>query len=182
MFHRCNSTFFVYIRYNQKLKRMQEVIVKSEYELERGKPMPNKNHGNIQGNLYFSLRLNYYEKYNLIPEVNVVINGKIKVPDIGIFDDAGYTPGHDEINVEEIPIGVIEILSPKQSLADLIAKSYEYFEAGVKSYWLVLPDVKSIYVYSEAGEYEVYAKTGILKDTQLDIELNIKDIFAERKK
>lgn len=159
---------------------MQEVIVKSDYELERGKPMPSKNHGNIQGNIYFLLRLKFYEQYNFIPEVNVIINDRIKIPDIGIFNDAAYTPGHDEISVTETPVGVIEILSPKQSMADLISKSYEYFEAGVKSYWLVLPDLKSIYVYHAPNEYEAYVKTGILKDTQLNIELDIAKVFATR--
>ena len=51
-----------------------------------------------------------------------------------------------------------------------------------KSYWLVLPEVKTIFVYHAANEYEVYAKTGILKDIQLDIELDIAQIFAERKR
>jgi Uma2 family endonuclease len=159
---------------------MQEVIVKSDYELERGKPMPSKNHGIIQGKLVFLLMLHFSEKYEIASEINVVINDRIKVPDIGIFEDVQYTPGHDEISVTETPVGVIEILSPKQSMADLISKSYEYFEAGVKSYWLVLPDVKTIFVYHAPNEYEAYVKTGILKDTQLNIELDIAKVFATR--
>lgn len=160
---------------------MQEVIVKSDYELERGKPMPSKNHGIIQGKITFLLMLHYSGKYEFASEVNVMINERVKVPDIAIFDDIQYTPGYDEINVTEIPVGVIEILSPKQSMADLIAKSYEYFTAGVKSYWLVLPDLKSIYVYHAPNEYEAYVKTGMLKDIRLNIELDIAKIFAERK-
>jgi Uma2 family endonuclease len=112
---------------------MQEVIVKSDYELERGKPMPSKNHGFIQGKLTFLLMLHFSEKYEIASEINVLINGRVKVPDLAIFDNVNYTPGYDEINVEEIPVGVIEILSPKQSMTDLIAKPYEYFGAGAKS-------------------------------------------------
>ena len=161
---------------------MQEVSVKSTYELERGKPMPSKNHGFIQGNIYFELRSNYYDEYDIVPELSILINGKEKVPDLAMFKDLGYTPGHDDIKVSEIPEGVIEILSPKQSLADLIAKSYEYFKAGVKSYWLVLPDVKTIYVYSQSGVYEAYVKKGQLLDDNLNIKLNIEEVFKERKR
>lgn len=161
---------------------MQEVIVKSDYELERGKPIPSKNHGFIQTRLAIAISLNCEEKYEIASEINVLINGRVKVPDLAIFENADYTPGYDEINVEEIPVGVIEILSPKQSMADLIAKSYEYFGAGVKSYWLVLPEVKTIFVYHAPNEYEAYVKTGILKDIQLDIELDIAQVFAERKR
>jgi Uma2 family endonuclease len=160
---------------------MLETIVKSDYELERGKPVPSKNHGNIQGNIYFLLRLEYYENYNLIPEVNVMINGKVKVPDIAIFKEANYTPGFDEINIEEIPVGVVEILSPKQSMVGLITKSYEYFEAGVKSYWLVLPETKTIYVYSTPNVYDAFFQKGILKDAVLGIELDLGKVFKERK-
>lgn len=161
---------------------MQEVIVKSDYELERGKPMPSKNHGFIQTRLAIAISFSCDGKYEIASEVNVIINERVKVPDLAIFQDAEYTPGYDEINISEIPVGVIEILSPKQSMADLIAKSYEYFAAGVKSYWLVLPDVKTIYVYHAPNEYEAYVKTGILKDTQLNIELDIAKVFATRKK
>jgi Uma2 family endonuclease len=160
---------------------MQEVVVKSDYESERGKPIPSKNHGIIQGKITFLLMLHYSEKYEIASEVNVMINEQVKVPDIAIFDDVQYTPGYDEINVTEIPVGVVEILSPKQSMVDLIAKSYEYFEAGVQSYWLVLPEVKTIFVYHAPNEYEAYVKTGILKDIRLNIELDIAQIFAERK-
>lgn len=161
---------------------MQEVIVKSNYELERGKPMPSKNHGFIQTKLAIEISLSCSEKYDIASEVNVVINKKIKIPDLAIFAEASYTPGHDEINVTEIPVGVVEILSPKQSMADLITKSYEYFDAGVKSYWLVLPEVKTIFVYHAPNEYEAYVKTDILKDINLEIELDIAKVFAERKR
>ena len=77
----------------------------------------------------------------------------------------------------ETPLCVIEILSPKQDLTELIQKSSEYFKKGVKSYWLVLPSLQSIYVFSAPGEYENFNRKDILKDEQMDIELNLKDIF-----
>lgn len=180
------TNYFVVFPKIKNDKFMQSVVVDTDtlqeaYEIERGKPMPSKNHGNIQGNLYFLIRKDYYGDYNPLPEISVIINGEKKVPDIAIFKDAEYTPGYDEINVEELPIGVIEILSPKQSLADLIVKSYEYFKAGVQSYWLVLPETKTIYVYTGPNEYDAYFRKGMLKDEKLGIEIDVGKVFASRK-
>lgn len=88
-----------------------------------------------------------------------------------------FTPGEDETRLENAPLGVIEILSPPQSLTELIAKSTAYFEAGVLSYWLVLPGLRSVYVFKAPGEYELFAKEDKLEDPRLEVELELKDIF-----
>jgi len=160
---------------------MQEVSIKSDYELERGKPIPSKNHGFIQTKLAVLISKSCEDKYEVASEINVLINGNVKVPDLAIFQEATYTPGYDEINVEEIPVGVIEILSPKQSLADLIVKSYQYFEAGVKSYWLALPETQTIYVYYAPNEYYAYFQKGTLVDNKLGIEIDVAKVFKVKK-
>lgn len=156
---------------------MEATLVQSEYEIERGKPMPSKNHSIVQGNIYFLLRQKYEPRYRLLPEITMVIEEKERVPDIAIYKPLVFTPGSDEVRLAEVPLAVVEILSPKQNLGDLIAKSDLYFEAGVKSYWLVLPDLTTIYIFSGPNEYEAFVKKGTLQDTQLDIELNLEDIF-----
>ncbi len=156
---------------------METAQVQSEYEIERGKPAPSKNHSIVQGNIYFLLRQKYEPRYRLLLEISMVVDEKDRVPDIAIYEPLDFTPGNDEVRLAEVPLATIEILSPKQNLGDLIAKSYLYFEAGVKSYWLVLPDLTTIYIFSAPNEYEAFVKKGILKDAQLDIELNLEDIF-----
>ncbi len=152
-------------------------ISKSEYELERDKPVPSKNHAIIQGNLYFLIRNAYGERLSPLPEVSIKASPKEKVPDIAIFPKVEFTPGEDEVRMENAPLGVIEILSPSQSLTELISKSAAYFEAGVQSYWLVLPDLRSIYVFSAPGEYQLFAKEDKLEDPRLEIELELKEVF-----
>lgn len=156
---------------------METALVKSEYELERGKPMPSKNHAIVQGNIYFLLRQKYDPHYRFMPEISILMDEKERIPDLAIYEHLEFTPGNDEVRLATPPLGAIEILSPTQNLADLIAKSYRYFEAGVKSYWLVLPDLTTIYVFSGPNEYEAFVKKGILKDTQLNIELDLEAIF-----
>jgi Uma2 family endonuclease len=156
---------------------METVLLQSEYELERGKPIPSKNHAIVQGNIYFLLRQKYESLYRFVTEVSILMHEKERIPDLAIYEQLEFTPGNDEVRLETPPLTAIEILSPTQNLADLIAKSYRYFEAGVKSYWLVLPDLTSIYVFSAPNEYEVFAKKGTLKDTQLNIELELEEIL-----
>ena len=161
---------------------MEAVIEKSQYEIERGKPMPSKNHAYIQSKIIKVIFKKYDDDFEVLSELSLNINGRDKIPDLAIYKEIDYTPGEDEIRVSQLPLAVVEILSPKQTITDLIIKSNDYFEAGVQSYWLVLPDLKTIYVYSAKGEYEVYAKTDLLKDLKLGIELDLGEVFKVKKK
>lgn len=149
----------------------------SNYEIERGKPMPSKNHAFVQGNIYFQLR-SKYSKFQILPEVSLELKTSGKVPDLAIFENIEFTYSQDEIRVSQIPLAVVEILSPKQNLTDLLVKAHAYFEHGVQSYWLVLPALRSIYVFSTALESDVYTHKDILNDKKLGVELNLKEIFG----
>jgi Uma2 family endonuclease len=63
-------------------------------------------------------------------------------------------------------------------LGDLIAKSYDYFDSGVQSYWLIIPDLTTIYVFSAPHEFEVFIKKETLVDAKLGIELELGAIFS----
>lgn len=163
---------------------MNIVVEKSQYEIERGKPIPSKNHSFIQKRIGQFIDRNYLDKFEILPELSLEVNGKERVPDLAIFnyEDIDFTPGDDEIRVSNLPIGVVEILSPTQNLTELIVKSNTYFDAGILSYWLVLPDLKSIYVFSEKGEYESFTKNDMLIDTILNIQVGLEPIFKRKKK
>lgn len=160
-----------------KKQIMETTFIQSTYETERGKPMPSKNHAIVQQRLTVQLVNQFGKKYEFLPEISLGATEKERVPDLAIYPILEFTPGEDEVRMEEVPLGVIEILSPTQSLAELISKSGDYFAAGVKSYWLVIPDLRTIYVFSAPGEYEVFTKKEMLKDDQLDIEISLADIF-----
>lgn len=155
------------------------VAIKSGYETERNKPMPSVNHSIIQRNLLFQLMIAYRDKFDFLPEIKIarIDAEKDKVPDIAIAKEVKFRPGSDSISLEDIPPGIIEILSPKQHLSDLVTKSELYFKAGVQSYWLVLPDLRSIYVFDQIGEYEVFTYRDKLVDKVLNLELVLADIF-----
>jgi Uma2 family endonuclease len=83
----------------------------------------------------------------------------------------------DEVRLTTPPLGVIEILSPTQSLQELTTKIGQYFAKGVQSCWLVLPTLKSIYVYQDSQTFQPYTAQDILIDKQLNIELTLAAIF-----
>jgi Uma2 family endonuclease len=148
----------------------------SDYEIERGKPMPSKNHAIVQGNLLFHIR-SKAPHLRVLPEINIEFFDRERVPDLAIYDNVVFTPGDDELRLTEMPLGLIEILSPRQNIADLMVKRSEYFAAGVKSYWLVIPDLLTIYVFYSADDYDIFTRKETLRDRVLDIELSLADIF-----
>lgn len=95
----------------------------SEYELERGKPIPSKNHGIIQANLLIELGSRYRKDYRFTSEISVGISGRVLVPDIGIFPRMEVNMAADQTMLEKMPLTTVEILSPSQALDDLVDKT-----------------------------------------------------------
>lgn len=148
----------------------------SEYERERGKPMPSKNHAIIQGNLTIELGSRYQVQYRFLTEVKLDIPEKDAVPDIAIYPLLTFDPLHDEIKMTEMPLGVVEILSPTQTNDELLLKVGKYFDAGVKSCWLVIPTFRLISVFSDRQTSKTFIE-GELYDPVLDIKIDLGRIF-----
>jgi Uma2 family endonuclease len=156
---------------------METTLVLSEYEIERGKPMPSKLHASIQSNLVFEIMLRYRETYRLMSEISLELGDWKATPDIGIFPAMELDFLHDEILMTQLPLCSIEILSPSQSLQELIEKAEKYFECGIKSCWLVLPGLKNVYVFSTIFDYKIFTEKENLMDYQLNIEVPLSQIF-----
>jgi Uma2 family endonuclease len=156
---------------------MTAILGTSDYEIERKKPMPSKNHAFIQGRLIIALALKYQNQFTLLPEINLDLPAGVRVPDLAIYPPMHFEPQEDEIRLSEMPLAVVEIISPTQELTELIAKSNDYFRAGVKSYWLVLPPLRTIYIFHGANDYEIFSRHDVAVDKQLEIALDLKEIF-----
>jgi Uma2 family endonuclease len=154
----------------------EEVTAVSEYETERDKPMPSKHHAFIQSRLLSQFDRLYSDRYTVLTELSLELPIRDRVPDLCVYPYIEFM-GDEEIKMSELPICTIEILSPTQNHIDLLIKRRQYFDAGIKSYWLVFPDPKSVYVYSNPEEFEVFSYREVLKDPILDIELPLAEIF-----
>jgi hypothetical protein len=150
----------------------------SQYEIERNKPMPSKNHSIIQSNLIFELKTRYTKKFSFLSEIDILMPEKPNcVPDIGIYPKLTFNFLDDEIAMTEMPLTAIEILSPSQSDNDILKKINRYFNAGVQSCWFVMPGFRAISVYSSIDKYEFFTSDMTLTDPTTSIELPLGEIF-----
>ncbi|MCU0389612.1 MAG: Uma2 family endonuclease [Thermoflexibacter sp.] len=150
---------------------------RTEYEIERKKPMPSTAHAIIQGNLIFELNMLYRKNFRLLPEINIEIADSFSVPDIAIYPQFDFDVTQDVIRRTDPPLATIEILSPTQALQDLVDKTDVYFHFGVKSCWIVLPALRAIVVYHQVGKYKFFTEEDTLQDINLNIELPLYEIF-----
>lgn len=148
----------------------------SDYELERGKPMPSLNHSIVQLNLGFELKTRYREQFRFMSEINIDIAGRVMVPDIGIFEKAPVDMSHDQIVLTQLPLTTIEILSPRQALDELIDKAATYLQAGVKSCWIISPKAAGMFLYARGG-YQYIQSPETVVDPATGIELPLAPLF-----
>ncbi len=76
----------------------------------------------------------------------------------------------------EMPLLAVEILSPSQGTQEILDKFKVYFDAGIKSCWLIVPILRSVMVYSEAEEAQTF-HSGEVVDSVSDIRIPIDQIF-----
>ncbi|MCY7350386.1 MAG: Uma2 family endonuclease [Cytophagaceae bacterium] len=155
---------------------METVVEQTDYELERGKPIPSKNHGKLQARLSQTLLNGYEHQYDVQSETSLRLSTGDVVPDLSIFPPEESDWLDDEVRVSKAPLGVIEILSVTQGIQELIDKLDVYFEAGVQSCWIVLPTFRTIHVFYAKHEYKTFTE-GILRDEKLDIQVDLGVIF-----
>ena len=87
-----------------------------------------------------------------------------------------------ETKIEGAPDLIIEILSPSTAYYDLGRKYEIYEKSGVKEYWIVHPERKSIEIYqNESGQFKLVQmakETGTINSSFLKgLELNLEKIF-----
>ena len=149
----------------------------SEYEIERGKPMPSLNHGMIQMNAGIALGTRYRANYRFTTETSLDLDGWPSTPDILIFPPTPLNLKADQIKVKVPPLGIIEILSPTQSLNDLVSKADQYFAFGVQSCWIIIPSMARVAIYSAPEKYVFFNENDVARDEVLGLEVPVSEIF-----
>ncbi len=141
--------------------------------------MPTLNHAYLQGNLLAELTSRYRKTHTFLSELNITMPERPDaVPDIAIYPKLEINFLHDITSMIEMPLTAIEIVSPSQSDAEILAKFERYFNAGVKSCWLVMPSFQAISVYSAIGQYKFFTEDTTLVDPVTAIELSLGEIFS----
>ncbi len=150
----------------------------SEYEIERGKPMPNRIHGTLQSQIIFLLRTRSGDKFRFPSELSLATTPPT-TPDICIYPIKKLRLSEVEAKETEMPITTIEILSPSQHLDQLQDKAWDiYFPAGVQSAWIVVPELKAIQVLLPNDEMHLFHNM-TLTDPATGIQLEVGAVFED---
>lgn len=157
-------------------EHMNEEVILSDYERERGKPMPSKNHSKLQIRIGSELLRLYEDQYDVLSELSLEALNPSYVPDLCLFPVEPSNWREDEVKVSEVPLTVIEIISPSQTDTELTEKSKAYFAAGVNSYWLVQPVLRTIFVLLPTGD-ELVFHNNLLTDPTNGISIDLKKVF-----
>ncbi|RKZ92745.1 MAG: hypothetical protein DRR19_03265 [Candidatus Parabeggiatoa sp. nov. 1] len=104
------------------------------------------------------------------------------VPDVCLYPNTiKFHPTDDVSKMQQMPLLSIEIISPRQGIDDIVNKFKAYFALGVKSCWLVIPTLKSISVYSQMNNFNIFETKDDTEvtDKVLDIRVPLKKVFRE---
>jgi Uma2 family endonuclease len=148
----------------------------SDYELQRGKPMPSKLHSVIQTNIATFLKYGYKPQYQVLTELSIRLQGNKYVPDIALYDKNASNWQEEEIEMTLPPLLAIEIESPSQATDEMKAKADKYLSAGVRSVWLVMPALAGVMVLHSAAKARFFSD-GDVVDEVLSIRIPVGEIF-----
>lgn len=82
-----------------------------------------------------------------VAEQQVLLTGiQMRIPDISYFTKQQVK--NTKEGVDEIPEFVIEIISGNDNINKVEEKIIEYYKAGVKIVWLIMPESKTVHVYT----------------------------------
>jgi len=173
---------------------MMTELIEDEMLENEVQDMPSKNHsltmGRITGLLFNDERLIVMPELSLdtsqiaLSQFNLKAKDEL-IPDICVyrelFDEPEDELDDDILKMTQMPELVIEILSPKQGINDILLKFKAYFALGIKSCWLVIPSVKVIKTYSPKGNkiFDIQHDTEVT-DEIMDIHLPVQRIFGKR--
>ncbi|NJO16962.1 MAG: Uma2 family endonuclease [Thioploca sp.] len=169
---------------------MIDLLTTESVENEENFDMGSWNHALVQSRLN---RLLPDDKFTLVTELSLDIStidlsqfnlkarGELK-PDICLYPPTrrGLSRPTDILKMSEMPLLAIEILSPTQGMYEIKEKFKVYFALGIKSCWLVAPEIGVITVYSSLNQFknfDLLSENHEVIDEVLDIQLSLEKIF-----
>ena len=111
-------------------------------------PTPTVVHQTVVGNIYLALR-EFLRKVDigkvLLSPLDVVLpTGEVVQPDVFVLVGEELQPARSAKNVQGAPSLAVEILSPGSIKHDTITKRNLYELNGVREYWIVDPEARTI--------------------------------------
>ena len=151
----------------------------SDYEKERGKPMPNISHSILEMRLAVAFSVGAAERYLVAPELTFEFaDGLVLTPDIAVLPKRSINWGREPARCREVPLLVVEIVSPSQGYQTVVEKVDAYFAHGVQSVWEVNPALEMIAIHQPGNDVPQLFQQGEIKDPVVGLTARLEEIFA----
>ncbi len=135
---------------------------------------PSRNHSYFQLNTGYSLK--NQKKFSVFSELSLLIDSKEYVPDIAVYPPMKINRSKDILKMTEMPLLIVELLSPTQGTQEILDKFEIYFAAGIKSCWLIEPAIGAVTVYESLDIFRSFVEGDII-DNVSGLKLPIIEIF-----
>jgi Uma2 family endonuclease len=137
---------------------------------------PSYHHGYVCSKLIAAL--SFVPDITVFTELTLQIEDKDYIPDICLYPKREVNlTGKDILRMTEMPLVVIEILSPTQIVQDILDKFDRFFQSGIRSCWLVIPFAQTVSVYESSNQATVFHNEKI-HDAALQIDIEWRAIFS----
>ncbi len=128
-------------------------------------------------NLFFDK--GYRSLGTFVSEYDTMLTGiQMRRPDIAYFTKEQIE--NTKKGEDEIPEFVVEIISGNDNINIVEKKIIEYYKAGVGVVWLILPEEKTVHIYTSRKNVQICTDDDICsaKPVLPDFEISVNDIFA----
>lgn len=157
----------------------REAVELSDYEKERGKPMPNIVHGAVQAVMIAGFLAQARDRFLIIGELTLEIpHASSLTPDLAILPKRPLNWGREPARCKEVPISVVEIVSPSQGYQIIIDKIDAYFAHGVQSVWEINPALKYIAIHLPGAKEVRVIQHGEASDPATGLTVKLEEVFA----
>lgn len=151
----------------------------SDYEKERGKPMPGFNHAAVQFNLSLAFAPQAKGRFRILNELTIEFaDGRRMTPDLCVVPEAAPDWNHEQSPYRKAPLMVVEIPSGSQGTQEMIDKVDAYFANGVQSAWLVDTWLRVVAVYQPDAPHPQVFQAGEIRDPATGLTARVEEIFA----
>ena len=138
--------------------------------------MPTSNHGVIE--MRFGVQFCRDARFTTMAEVTLELTpGKPQTPDLSVYPCEPLDLRHDKIRRTDPPLLVVEIISPRQGLDEVMEKIDSYLQNGVKSVWLVTPPLREVTIFLPDGSQQSY-HGGVVRDPAIGIAAGLDAVFS----
>src|SRR5580698_471145 len=131
-------------------------------------------HSDLQSEFvhYFRMRRRKWKTYAFVEQRVQVSKTRFRIPDVCVV--VGNKPTEPIFRTP--PFICIEILSPEDRMARVQDRIDDYLKFGVRYVWVVNPENRRVWVYTQAGSTEV--KDGTLRTENPSLTVSLAEIFA----